>query len=314
MKLGDPGLPPLTQWAVASSWTADWPAIILGVLLGCGYLLAVLRVKRRGTAWPASRVVFFLAGLAIFWFVRLSFLGVYSDILFWPRAVQNIVLLMVVPLLLALGAPLSLTLASSGEQAAHRLRRWGRSAPARMVTFPLIVTGLLVGPLIALYLTPAYELGLRYPLIGQLEQFGLMGCGFVYFWTRLQRDPTPRQDSHLVSMWISMAEVIFDGALGLALALGPLVAQDYYLAVHPAWAPSPRMDQVIGAGVLWIGGDLAGLPFVAAVINQWRRDDSRQAAVIDRELDEQEATAPESAPARLWWEDDPVLSQRFRGR
>jgi hypothetical protein len=38
-------------------------------------------------------------------------------------------------------------------------------------------------------------------------------------------------------------------------------------------------------------------------------DDAAEAAVIDRQLDETEADAPTS---RLWWEDDPVLAERFR--
>jgi hypothetical protein len=39
-------------------------------------------------------------------------------------------------------------------------------------------------------------------------------------------------------------------------------------------------------------------------------DDATEAAEIDRELDEQEA-APD-ASSKLWWENDPILSERFR--
>ena len=37
--------------------------------------------------------------------------------------------------------------------------------------------------------------------------------------------------------------------------------------------------------MLWIGGDLAGLPFLAAVVNRMMREDQRDAATIDAELD-----------------------------
>jgi hypothetical protein len=133
--------------------------------------------------------------------------------------------------------------------------------------------------------------------------------------------------------------VIFDGVLGLTLWLGPLVAAQYYLALHRGWGPDLRMDQIIGAGVMWIGGDLAGLPFLAAVMNRMMHEDHRHAVAIDAELDALEAastgradaaeppavpatgiatqTTPPSIqsgtrpPTRLWWQDHPELAKRF---
>jgi cytochrome c oxidase assembly factor CtaG len=154
-----------------------------------------------------------------------------------------------------------------------------------------------------------------------LVKLVLLGAGFIYFWTRIQLDPTPREDSHLVSVWIALTEVIFDGVLGLVIWLGPLVAPDYYEAIARTWGPDLRIDQIIGAGVLWIGGDVAGLPFVAALFVRWSRDDNRKAKEIDAELDAEEAQAAEAveageAPAKsgLWWENDPVLAERFKRR
>jgi len=120
---------------------------------------------------------------------------------------------------------------------------------------------------------------------------------------------------------ISVAEVIFDGVLGLTLWLGPLIAPHYYLQLHRSWGPDLRMDQIIGAGVLWIGGDLTGLPFLAAVMTRMMREDQRDAVAIDAELDTLDAldaslgpavTGPSETRPRLWWEDHPELAQRFR--
>lgn len=304
--------PPLTLAGVFVSWTLDPLVLAITVLLGVGYLVAVRRLRRAGSPWPRARMAAFLGALGTVVLVRMSFLGVYSGTLFWDRAAQNIVLLMVTPLLLAISCPLSLLLSQAPAWLAVRLRRMGRSRAARVLTFPLVVTTLLISPLYVLYLTPLYEVSLRSAVAGGLIQLGLVCCGFVYFWTRLQVDPTPRTDHHLVSFWISMTEVIFDGALGLAIAFGPLRAPDYYLALHRAWWPDLRLDQVIGAGVLWIGGDIAGLPFMGTLLMRWRRDDQRQAEKVDRELDERERAEDEQSGSRLWWEDDPVLAERFK--
>jgi hypothetical protein len=51
---------------------------------------------------------------------------------------------------------------------------------------------------------------------------------------------------------------------------------------------------------------------------RWARDDQKQAKEIDRELDAQEnelvdADSPGVTKPKLWWENDPVLSERFQG-
>ncbi|MFB9691170.1 cytochrome c oxidase assembly protein [Amycolatopsis plumensis] len=279
--------------------TFDAPAVFGVLVAGTLYVRAV---RRRG--WPPGRTTAFLAGLATILVVTCSPLAVYDTTFFWVRAVQTVTLLMITPLLLALGAPIRLLLDSVP---ARWLRRHGRGPLARALTFPPVVTVVLIAPVLVLYLTPLYDLTLRSPLVDGLVRLVLVGAGFTYFWTRLGLDPTPREDPHLVSVWIAFAEVIFDGALGLVLWLGPLLAPAHYAAAHPGWGPDLRTDQIIGAGVLWIGGDVAGLPFVVALFVRWARDDERRAKQLDVQLDE----AP---PTGLWWENDPALAERFKRR
>jgi len=221
-----------------------------------------------------------------------------------------------------------------------RLGRIRRSRAARALTLPPVVTLLLIAPPFVLYLTGLYDLVLRSTVVSGVVSLALLGAGFVYVASRLQIDPMPRRTHHGLTLAIGVAEVIADGVLGLVLWLGPLIAAGHYLALDRLWGPSPRIDQVIGAGVWWIGGDLAGLPFLAAVLARFQREDARQARRIDAELDAAEHASTDqdrrqpagdealtqtdgpspsgvSAPAarpRLWWEDDPQLAQRFHRR
>jgi cytochrome c oxidase assembly factor CtaG len=295
--------PPFTTTTTLTQWTLDVPAVAVSLGLGVLYVLAA----RRRRSWPPGRTVSFLLGLVTVLLATCSSIGVYAGALFWARAVQNTVLLMVTPLLLALGAPVTLLMSSVPPPIAARLRSAGRSRSARAATFPLAVTVLLIAPPFLVYCTGLYEATLREAAVGGVVRFALVLAGFVYFWTRIQLDPTPREDPHLVSVWIALTEVVFDGVLGLVLWLGPLVAPGYYHELARAWGPDQRLDQIIGAGVLWIGGDIAGLPFVAALFVRWARDDERRAERIDRELDEHPETT-----AGLWWENDPLLAERFR--
>ncbi|WP_370940169.1 cytochrome c oxidase assembly protein [Amycolatopsis sp. cg13] len=301
-----PDLPPLSGSTLFTAWTLDVPAVVVALALGVGYVVAARRQE-----WSAGRTTAFLSGLATLILVTCSFLGVYDTTLFWVRATQNTVLLMVTPLLLALGAPVTLLMRTVPPRVAAWLRTHGRGRFAQFITFPLCVTVVLIAPFLLIYLTPLYELSLDSAVVGGLVRVALVLAGFLYFYSRVQLDPTPRNGSHLVSVWISFTEVVFDGALGLVLWLGPLLAPAHYDAVHRDWGPDRRTDQIIGAGVLWIGGDVAGLPFVGALFIRWARDDEKRAKRLDRKLDE-EAAAGEAPAKGLWWENDPELAERFR--
>ena len=181
----------------------------------------------------------------------------------------------------------------------------------------------LVAPLLVLYLTPLYALTLRSTVASGVVAVVLVMTAFAYFWTRFRIDPTPRIDPYGVTLWLTVAEMIGDAALGVRLWFGSLVAAGHYLALDRSWAPDPHTDQIIGAGVIWIGGDLIGLPFLWIVFLYMLREDERRTAAVDAELDAAEqaraaqavdGTDEGSSRPRLWWEDDPQIAQRFRRR
>jgi cytochrome c oxidase assembly factor CtaG len=322
-------LPPLTPLRLLTAWRFE-PAVVVACLaLGGAYGAGLRRWRRGGASWPRGRVVAFALGVGLLALVGLSFIGVYDDTLFWVRALQNLVLLMVAPLFLAVGAPLTLAAAAVPERWRPSLRRWFHGRVAQVLTFPLTVTVLLVVPLLVLYLGPLYEQTLHSGLVSGLVSTVIAACGFVYFWTRFRIDPTPRAGSYLVTLWITGVEMVGDAVLGVVLWLGPLVAEAWYVALNRDWGPGLRTDQLIGAGILWIGGDVVGLPFVGVVLHRFTREEERKATEIDAQLDHEEAEAARDAaemsavesepgrpaqPSRLWWEDDPQLAERFRRR
>jgi cytochrome c oxidase assembly factor CtaG len=291
------------------SWTLDLPTIVLVVALGAGYVVAVRRYARGAdTPWPRSRHVAFGVGLGLITLLGVSFVGRYADTLFWVRALQVIMLLMVVPLCLALSSPVALALAVRPS-----LRAVLSSRTARVLTFPATASLLLVATPWLLYFTGWYSLVLRNTVVDHLTRLVLLLVGFLYFYSRLQLDPVPHKYPHLISVVITFVEVIFDAALGLVLWLNPhIIAETYYQALGRTWGPSLRTDQIIGAGILWLVGDLAGLPFLGALMNRMSHDDATEAAEIDRQLDEAEAVEDPATPPKLWWENDPILSERFR--
>lgn len=336
--VGYVGPPPLTLVRVLTAWTVNPPVLVTVLVLAVAYQGGVVSLRRRGGRWPRARSLCFLGGgLGTITVVGFSFIGVYADTLFWVRALQNLVLIMLTPLFFALGAPLTLLRELLPAQSRAQAGVLLHSVTARVLTFPLVVTVVLVAPPLVLYLSPLYELSLRNTVVGGLVGGGLVATGFIYYWSRLRVDPVPQSSSYLVTMWITMVEVLVDAVLGLTLWLGPVIATGYYLGMARTWGPAPRIDQDIGAGILWIGGDIIGLPFLATVVARMTREDETRASVIDAELDAAEARGgpvpgtpvtqnePSAAPApdntatppqpprpRLWWEDRPELAERTR--
>jgi cytochrome c oxidase assembly factor CtaG len=334
------GPPALTLGRAFTEWTLDPWMLALAVLLGGWYLAGVRRARRAAAgsggpagsspraAWPAARPACFCGlGLGFLVIATMSWVGAYQAVLFYARATQTVLLVLVVPLFLALGRPVTLA-AAAHPAAGRRIEAVIRSRPARVLTFPAITTVALVLVPFVMYFTPWYTAAFRSGAVRELTYLALMAPGFVFFWTLLRVDPVPRAYSYAVSMWITGAEVVGDAVLGISIMADQnLIGAAYYHALARPWGPGLATAQVVGGGVLWILGDLVGLPFLAAQLIQMMREDESQAAAIDAELDARDAAAVPAVPAgppaageggqppqrsRPWWEDDPRFTGRFR--
>ncbi len=322
---GYQGPPELTLTRAFTQWTLDPWMLALVLVLGGAYLAGA----RRQQDWPVARRIWFLGfGLGFLVIATMSWVGVYQPVLFYARAVQTVLLVLVVPLFLALGRPISLASAVFPRVGA-RIEAVIHSRPARVLMFPAITTFALVAVPFVMYFTSWYTAVFHSATIRELTYLALMAAGFAFFWTLLRVDPVPKEYPYVVSMWITGAAVIGDAFLGIAvIAYQGLIGEAYYHALARPWGPTLQTDQVIGGGVLWILGDLVGLPFLAAQLIQLMREDESDAVAIDAELDARDAEREVAAAAREeepvgagedgegeakpWWEDDPRFTSRFK--
>ena len=285
------GPPELTLARAFTSWTFDPWACALVLLLGVSYLAAARRVRRSGQQWPLARDIAFLGiGLGTLVIATMWWTGVYAGVLFYARAAQTIMLLLVTPLFLALGRPLTLAIAAAPEWAGQRIEAAIRSRTARVLTFPAISTLVLVAVPFIVYFTSWYTAYFHSGGVRELTYLALMVPGFVFFWTLIRVDPVPTAYPYLVSLWITTAEVIGDAILGIAvIGDSRLLGGAYYQALARPWGPGLRFDQMLGGGTLWVFGDVVGLPFLVAQLIHMIREDETEAAVIDAELDARDA-------------------------
>ena len=304
--------PPLTLPAVVSSWRWDTGSAPLILVIAVGYIWAYRRARARDAAVSPPRAWFLAIAVALWVVATMSVVGVYAYALFWVRALQVLLLLMVVPFFLAMSRPVTVLRAALGPAGQQRLDTVLATRSARLLAHPLTTSVAMLATPWLLYLTPWYVAALRNPVLDAVTRLVLVVIGFGYFYARLQTDPVPRRYSQMISLIISIVETLGDGVLGIVLWLGPLIAADYYLALHRDWGPSQRVDQSIGAGILWLLGDALGIPFLVVLMRAFSADDKAAAAAVDAAMDQAEQTEPENGGSTLWWENDPQLRERFR--
>src|SRR5438046_1321347 len=136
--LGSAALPPLTGTSVVTEVRLDSPLTLVLVLSAGLYLYGVHRLHARGDHWPLTRTLLFLVpGLGSIAVATMSGLAAYDDVLLSVHMVQHMVLAMIAPIFLALGAPVTLALRTLPVRPRRMLGPLLPSRAARILSFPL---------------------------------------------------------------------------------------------------------------------------------------------------------------------------------
>lgn len=294
-------LPELTVGRLLSSWQPDVPALLLVIVLGALYGWGMARLRRRGEPWPPGRaIVFALLGLGGLVVATMSGLAVYDHELFWPAAVQNILLDLVVPLGLALGDPLRLAVEALPEGSARRVRRLMTGRVVRTLTFPMVSTALVLATELTIYFTPYFATALRVGWLHELMYLHLLAAGSLVVVPVLTREEAlPAWCTHPVRAALVFLDGIVDAVPGVVVMThGTLIAGAWYLHHAPSWSPDVQHDQQIGGGAMLSIAELVALPFMLAILYQWARAERAQTAALDRRLDAELTAVPAPAGAR----------------
>ncbi|KWX00264.1 cytochrome C oxidase assembly protein [Carbonactinospora thermoautotrophica] len=291
--------PPLTPERVLTGWVFEPLPWLFAVTVAAVYLYGVYRLRARGDQWSRWRTVSFVGlGLGSFIVATGSSLAAYDTVLLSVHMVQHMVLNMVVPIFLALGAPITLALRTLPRRPRGWLLSVLHSRLAKVLTFPVYAGVVFVINPFALYFTPLYEATLRNALLHDLNHIHFVLVGCLWFWPLLGLDPMPRQWAYPIRLLAVFATLPFHAWMGVAImSAHRLIAEDWYLNLGREWGPSPLEDQRIAGGILWSWGDIVGVIIFMVLFAQWVRSSEREAQRIDRQLDRMEA-AEAAARAR----------------
>lgn len=280
------------------SWLIRWPIgpqVLPIVFAGLLYAAGLRRQRAAGRPFPRAWATWFFCGLAALFVALASPVDAYADWSFTVHMVQHLLLMLLAPPLLALGAPITLALRSSHPDTRRRfLVPVLRSRPVAWLSHPVVGWLLFVGMPVAIHFTPLFDIALHNTFAHAIEHFLWLSSALIYWWPIVGRDPAPHRVSYparMLSMFLTMPAGSFL-SLAIYTASAPLYAT--YAALPAPWGPNALADQRNAAVTMWLVGNIAMVMAMLIVAVAWKHDEE----AAQERIEAREAVRPSARGAR----------------
>jgi cytochrome c oxidase assembly factor CtaG len=203
------------------------------------------------------RLVSFFSGLVTVWIAIGSPLQALDDVSLTIHMVQHLLLAVVAPPLLLLGAPELPLLRGLPQSLARRvvgpflrlplIRRFGH-----LVSNPAICWLVATLALIGWHVPAVFELALRWDWLHKLEHASFLGAGLLFWWPVIQPWPsTPRWPQWSIPLYLFAATLPCDALSGF-LSFCDRVVYSSYISAPGVFGLSPLEDQQCAAALMWV--------------------------------------------------------------
>jgi len=232
-------------------------ALVVLALAGAaaGYAVAWWATRRR-RPWSGYRGVAWYAGLICAGAGLVGPVAAAARAGFTAHMAGHLLLGMLAPLLLVLGAPLTLALRALPVAQARSLARLLRTAPVRVVTHPVVAAVLNAGGLWLLYTTDLYHLMHTSALVHGLVHAHILLAGYLFTASVVGADPHP----HRASVPMRAAVLV------AFIAVHSILAK--WLYAHPP-AGVQAVDGQVGAQLMYYGGDAVDVVLTVLLLTHW---------------------------------------------
>lgn len=283
--------PTLTN--VWTQWRFDILFGTIGLLLAAGYVWAYVRLRRRGLDWPLGRLLWWLAGCVTLVVTMCSGIGMYIPALYSMHMLGHMILSMVVPLFLVLGAPLTLVTYAwePGRDGVAGPHEWAvavsHSRVIKWLTHPGINLVQFLVVFYTLYLSfEFYNFAISEHAGHVLMNSAFLVSGYIYFWEVIGLDPLPKRAPtriRLFILFVSMPIHLFAGVY--LMQLREILGETFYQSLSLPWHPDFYQDQRVGGGIAWGFGQFPLALVFAKLFIDWLRDDRSEARRHDAKAD-----------------------------
>ncbi len=281
---------PPTVARILLDWRFDLLFGTAAIVLAAVYVAGVVRLRRRGDEWPAGRTAAWLLGCAVLLFATSSGLGRYMPAMFSVHMAAHMLLSMLVPILLVLGAPTTLALRAlpaAGKGNPPGPREWLlaglHSRWSRFFTHPVVATVMFVAGFYGLYFGGIFDAAVSHHAAHVLMNLHFLMSGYLFYWVVIGIDPTPRSVPQLAKIGMVFASIPLHAFFGVVLMGMPkLLGERFYRSLQLPWHTDLLGDQSLGGSIAWAAGEVPLVVVMMALLIQWQRKDRRTSTRLDR--------------------------------
>ena len=286
-----PGPPTVAR--ILFGWRFDLVFGSAAVVLAVIYVAAVIRLRRRGDGWPPGRTTSWLLGCAILLFATSSGLGRYMPAMFSMHMAAHMLLSMLVPILLVLGAPTTLALRAlppAGRGNPPGPREWLQaglhSRWSGFFTHPVVATLMFVTGFYGLYFGGLFDAAVGHHAAHILMNLHFLLTGYLFYWAVIGVDPTPRRIPQIGKIGMVFASLPLHAFFGVILmGMANVLGERFYRSLRLPWHTDLVGDQHLGGSIAWAAGEIPLVVVLLALLIQWQRTDRRTATRLDRAAD-----------------------------
>lgn len=300
----DPGPMAAADWFTA--WRPNWLMVGIAVVAIGLYAAGVVRLGRRGDAWPVHRTILWTLGWLMFIWATSGAPDIWGRVLFSVHMVMHMIVAMIVPLLLVPAAPITLALRALPSRPD---RTWGprelilqvvHSRAMKVLSNPVVAAVLFFGSLAAFYWSPLFELALSTHTGHLLMLAHFFLTGYLFVWVLIGIDPGPVKWNPPMLLLILFATITFHAFFGVALTGAQYVlAPGFFEHINLPWGPQLLADQEKAGEIAWGFGEAPTLALAVLVAIQWFRRDKQESVRLDRQADRDDDAALRAYNARL---------------
>lgn len=238
-------VPPAWPWVV--------PLLVLAALYATGR-----RHQPVSKSWSRWRTVSWYGGLAVAGIALIGPVAGAARESFTAHMLGHLLLGMLAPILLVLGAPITLLLRALPVRRARQAVTVLSSPPLRFLSHPITAVVLNVAGLVLLYRTDLYGQMHEHETLYLLVHAHILAAGYLFTAAMIGIDPIAHRPSYRFRMVVLM----------LALGAHAVLAKSLY-ALPPAGVPLDQTET--GSRMMYYGGDIVDLLLVVIFCWQWYR-------------------------------------------
>ena len=259
----------------AGGWSVDPAALLVVVLASVWYVRATRRLHRAGSPWPATRTVAAATTVVAAVVATNGWVAANDVSRFGAHALQHVLLGLVIPIGIVLAAPLTLALRTSSPPTRQVLRSWSSGSVLRVACHPVVAAALFTITIVAMYTTPLFEWSLTSAPVHVFVHAHLLVVGLLFFWPLIGFDPSPIRVPHPARIGLLLLILPLHALLAVTLMdADPPVGGSTAVRLAREAGVDPVAEQRLGAGLLWVIGDLVALAAVGIACYRWWRADT----------------------------------------